>query len=138
MGLEKWEVQCLGHRVEGDRGRRVSQTTEPCKPHDAMWISSCRGPRQDGYFGKILLPAGWRAHECRSGEGHDQGHFRALSCSHFLSVLITFQSEGGLDLPPFYRWEKEDPGKGRMACPRSNCISGQGLQFLDLEGLPLQ
>lgn len=101
VGLKKWEVQCLGHRVEGDRGRRVSQTTEPCKPHDGMWISSCRGPRQDGYFGKILLPAGWRAHECRSSEGHDQVHFRAFSCSHFLSILITFQSEGGPDLPHF-------------------------------------
>lgn len=95
VGLKKWEVQCLGHRVEGDRGRWVSQTTELCMPHDGMWISSCRWPWQDGYFGKIILPMGWRAHECRSGEGHDQGHFRAFSCSHFLSIFITFQNEGG-------------------------------------------
>lgn len=62
-------------------------------------------------------------------------HFHAHT---FFPSLSHSRMREGLDLPPFCRWEKEDPDRGRMAFPRSSCTSDQWLQVLDLEGLSLQ
>lgn len=112
--LKNWEGQCLGHRVEG---RREDGSAKP--PSLACRGMEC-GFHLAGVPGRMYVSErsfSLRAEGSRSGEGHDQGHFRAFSCSRFLPIFITFQSEVGRDLPPFYRWEKKGPGRGRMACP---------------------
>lgn len=61
--------------VHGEPEGLQSSGPAPCRPWEEVWVASCRKPWQDVHFGKIILTAEWRAHEWRSGESHDQGHF---------------------------------------------------------------